>query len=184
MQILTKFLDIFNNIPIFILEVEGFNFNSNILETNVINLAVVISVVVSFVGGGLKSLLQNRKETIIKNLQEADERAKNALYELNEIKKQLEQAQKKAFELKEEGKLLAEKEKLEILAETEKNYIKLEKFKKQNLELQEKKAINQLSKRIVTMALAKVKEKLKNKLNSELHTSLNNYKIAFFTTYK
>lgn len=184
MQILTNFLDIFNNIPIFILEMEGFSLNSNILETNVINLAVVISVVVSFVGGGLKTLLQNRKETIIKNLQEADERAKNALYELNEVKKQLEQAQKKAFELKEEGKLSAEKEKLEILAKAENNYSILEKLKKENLELQEKKAINQLSKRIVTMSLSKVKEKLKNRLNSELHTSLNNYKIAFFTTYK
>jgi F0F1-type ATP synthase membrane subunit b/b' len=50
----------------------GFGFNTNILETNVINLAVVIAVVVSVVGDAVRELLKNRKETIINNLREAD----------------------------------------------------------------------------------------------------------------
>jgi len=40
----------------------GFGFNTNILETNVINLAVVIAVVVSFVGDAVRELLKNRKK--------------------------------------------------------------------------------------------------------------------------
>jgi F0F1-type ATP synthase membrane subunit b/b' len=54
-------------------------FNTNILETNVINLAVVIAVVVSVVGDAVRELLKNRKETIINNLREADNRANEAL---------------------------------------------------------------------------------------------------------
>jgi F-type H+-transporting ATPase subunit b len=57
----------------------GFGFNTNILETNVINLAVVIAVVVSVVGDAVRELLKNRKETIINNLREADNRANEAL---------------------------------------------------------------------------------------------------------
>ena len=52
-----------------------FGFNGNILETNIINLAVVIGIVVSFGGDALRSLLENRKQTILSSLQEADLRA-------------------------------------------------------------------------------------------------------------
>ena len=40
----------------------GFGINTNILETNVINLAVVIAVVVTFVGDAVRELLENRKK--------------------------------------------------------------------------------------------------------------------------
>jgi F-type H+-transporting ATPase subunit b len=72
----------------------GFGFNTNILETNVINLAVVIAVVVSVVGDAVRELLKNRKETIINNLREADNRANEAL-ERDLAKAQLQEAQPK-----------------------------------------------------------------------------------------
>jgi F-type H+-transporting ATPase subunit b len=43
----------------------GFGFNTNILETNVINLAVVIAVVVSVVGDAVRELLKNRKKQLL-----------------------------------------------------------------------------------------------------------------------
>ena len=45
------------------------------LETDVINLAVVIGILVSFGGDALHSLLKNCKQTIFLSLQEADSRA-------------------------------------------------------------------------------------------------------------
>jgi hypothetical protein len=55
----------------------GFGFNTNILETNVINLAVVIAVVV---GRWRRSarIIKNRKETIINNLREADNQQRSS----------------------------------------------------------------------------------------------------------
>ena len=68
---------------------EGFGFNGNILETNIINLAVVIGVVVTFVGDALRSLLDNRKQLIVNSLQQAEQRAKEAQARLEEARTQL-----------------------------------------------------------------------------------------------
>ena len=88
-----------------------FGFNGNILETNVINLAVVIGIVVSFGGDALRSLLENRKQTILNSLQEADQRAQEAKEKLSKAKSQLELAQKKATEIRQQGSITAEQEK-------------------------------------------------------------------------
>ena len=91
----------------------GFGFNTNILETNIINLAVVIAVVISFVGDALRSLLENRKQTVLNNLREADQRATEAQEKLNQAQAQLELSKKKAAEIREQGSNTAEQEKLQ-----------------------------------------------------------------------
>jgi PII-like signaling protein len=58
----------------------GFGFNTNILETNVINLAVVIAVVVSVVGDAVRII--KRIEKNINNLRQAEDRANEALNEI------------------------------------------------------------------------------------------------------
>jgi F-type H+-transporting ATPase subunit b len=90
----------------------GFGFNTNILETNVINLAVVIAVVVSVVETQCE-LLKNRKETIINNLREAD-RANEALEKRDLAKAQLQEAQKRAKEIRNKN-FAAEQEKRYVL---------------------------------------------------------------------
>ena len=57
---------------------EGFGFNTNIFETNVINLAAVLGIVITFVGPNLTALLEDRKKTILNNLEEANQRALDA----------------------------------------------------------------------------------------------------------
>ena len=85
----------------------GFGINTNVFETNIINLAAVVGVVVSFVGGNLTSLLEDRKATIIKNLEEANQRALEAQAKFNQARAQLESAKKKAQEIRAEGVLRA-----------------------------------------------------------------------------
>ena len=81
----------------------GFGINTNVFETNIINLAAVIGVVISFVGSNLTAILEDRKKTIVNNLQEANQRALEAAEKLNLAKTQLESAKKKAKEIREEG---------------------------------------------------------------------------------
>ena len=57
---------------------EGFGINTNLLETNVINLAVVVGVLIYFGGDVLTSLLTNRKETIMKSITDAEVRFQDA----------------------------------------------------------------------------------------------------------
>src|SRR5574339_129315 len=81
----------------------GFGINTNIFETNIINLAAVVGIVVSFVGNNLSALLEDRKKTILSNLEEANRRAIEAQEKLANAKAQLESAKKKAQEIREEG---------------------------------------------------------------------------------
>lgn len=105
-------------------EAEGFGLNTNILETNLINLSVVIGVVVSFVGDALKSLLETRKQTILNNIQEANQRANEAQDRLNQARAQLELAQKKANDIREQGLLNAEREKNQCVRQTEEDILR------------------------------------------------------------
>ena len=98
------------SLPLLFLKLgEGFGFNGNILETNIINLAVVIGIVVSLGGDALRSLLENRKQTILENLKEADQRAQEAAQQLAQAKSQLESAEKKPQILAFKGKKLQSK---------------------------------------------------------------------------
>jgi len=65
---------------------EGIGINTDILDTNIINLTVVIGVLVYVGGDVLSSLLTNRKEMILKTLQDADDRYKEAEQKIADAK--------------------------------------------------------------------------------------------------
>ena len=174
------FLTLFAHIP----SGEGFGFNSNILETNLINLSVVIAVVVSFGGDALRSLLDNRKQTILNNLQEADQKSKEAEDKLNQARMQLELAKKKAIEIREQGVLTAEQEKKQSIRQTQEDILRLEEIKQETIRFQQQKAISQVSQQVVSLALNQVREKLGSNLDSTFHSSVNNFNIVLFTNYK
>lgn len=162
----------------------GFGFNTNILETNIINLAVVIAVVFFFVGDALRSLLENRKQTVLNNLREADLRATEAQEKLNQAQIQLENAKKKAIEIGEQGLTTAEQEKLQTINQAEKDVLRLEELKQETIQLQQQKALSQISQQVVALALTKVREKLTKSLDDTFHSSVNNFNIVLLTNYK
>lgn len=163
---------------------ESFGFNFNIFETNLINLSVVIGVVVSFVGNALRSLLENRKQTIVNNLEEADNKAKEAQEKLTKAKTRLEAAKSKALEIKDQGAITAEQEKKQCISQTEQDALRLEQVKQETIKFQQQKAISQVSQQVIAIALTKVREKLSNQLNPDFHSSVNNKNLALFTKYK
>ena len=173
-------LTLFANLPVG----EGFGFNTNILETNIINLAVVVAVVITFVGDALRSLLENRKQTVLNNLREADQRATEAQEKLNQAQAQLELAKKKATEIREQGLVTAEQEKLQTISQAEKDVLRLEELKNETIELQQQKALSQVSQQVVTLALTKDREKLNKSLDDAFHSSVNNFIIVLLTNYK
>eukprot|EP00850_Spirogloea_muscicola_P023829 SM000392S14718 [mRNA] locus=s392:4847:14461:+ [translate_table: standard] len=77
-----------------------FGLNTNLLETNLINLAVVIGVLVYFGKGVLSTLLDNRKETILSTIQDAEERYQEAAEKLKQARARLHQAKVKADEIR------------------------------------------------------------------------------------
>lgn len=156
----------------------GFGFNTNILETNVINLAVVIAIVVSVVGDAVRELLKNRKETIISNLREADRRASEALEKLTSAQAQLEEAKTKAEEIRNQGIFAAEQEKALCIKQAEEEKTRLIQGKHDTIRLQQQKAIDQISQQIISLAIEQVRVKFQTKANARLHNSVNNFKNA------
>lgn len=163
---------------------EGFGLNTNILETNIINLSVVIAIVISFVGDALRSLLENRKQTVLNNLREADQRAIEAEEKLNQAQIKLDLAQKKAIEIREQGINTAEQEKIQFIRQFEKDFDFLKQLKEQTIKLQQQKVIFQISQQVISLALQKVKSKLSKRLRFTFHSYVNNFNVVRLKNYK
>lgn len=162
---------------------DGFGFNGDILETNVINLAVVLGVVISFVGNNLTALLADRKATILKNLQEANQRAIDAQEKFNEARAQLELAKKKAQEIRSEGVLRATQEINAAVTQHELRLSKLEEFKQETLQFYQQKALKQAYVYVISKIVTRVRERLNKGLDSTYHVVVNNFYVSRFAEY-
>lgn len=106
-----------------------------ILETNVINLTIVIAVLITVAGNALTQSLASRRETILLNLSEADKKANEAQEKLRLAKLDFETAKNKAAELKKQNQEQAENEKKKLLSFTEREIESLKKKKTRNLRI-------------------------------------------------
>jgi F-type H+-transporting ATPase subunit b len=161
-----------------------FGFNTNILETNVLNLAVVLAIVITYVGDALRGLLANRKQTILNNFREADQRASEAQDRLNQARLQLEKAKTKADEISQQAVFTVDQEKKLILSQTQEDIKRLSILQQETLKFEQQKAQNELAQKLVRLALHQVREKLNQRLNSSIHTAVNHFQIVLFTNYK
>lgn len=160
---------------------ESFGFNGNILETNILNLGVVLGVVVSLGGDALRSLLSNRKKTIEKNLEQAEKRALEAKERLAQAQSQLETAQKKALDIKEQGSMTAKKERQDSTKRKNEEIFRLTEKKEETLRVEEQKAVSQVYRQLVNQVMDKVKSKLTDRLDPASHASVINFQIVLLS---
>jgi F-type H+-transporting ATPase subunit b len=161
----------------------GFGINTNIFETNIINLAAVVGIVVSFVGKNLASLLEDRKNTILQNLKEANQRAIEAQEKLSSARAQLEIAKKKAQEIREEGVLRATGEMANVVSQHELRLARLEEFKQETLQFYGQKAFKQAYVYVIAKIMTRVRERLNKGLDSTYHVVVNNFYVSRFTQF-
>lgn len=86
----------------------GFGINLNLIETNLINLIIVIGVLIWFLRGFLGGILQRRREQILAELTDAEERLRSANSALAAAQSELAAAQQKAEQIRADGKLRSE----------------------------------------------------------------------------
>nr|YP_009330305.1 ATP synthase subunit b [Lambia antarctica]ANN39069.1 ATP synthase subunit b [Lambia antarctica] len=170
---MNMFFDVFNL-------TEGFGINTNIFDTNIINLAIVIS----FVGDALKSLLKNREQLIIANIQEAEKREKEAIEKLNSAKNKLINSQQKVKEISDQSFITAQTEKEKYKKQTVEDIERLQKLKQETILFQQQKAIKQISKQVITLALNQVYKKIENRYDGVFQNSVNNFYLALFRNYQ
>jgi F-type H+-transporting ATPase subunit b len=71
---------------------EGFGLNTDIFETGLLNIITLLGILIFTGRDFISSLLEERKTTIVKGVQDAEDRLNEAQKRLDEAKKQLDQA--------------------------------------------------------------------------------------------
>jgi F-type H+-transporting ATPase subunit b len=92
----------FNQIFTLIANEKGISLNLDILETGLLNIVALIAILIYVGRDFLGSLLEERKTTIVKSVQDAEDRLNEAEKRLSEAKKQLSQANLVISEIKNE----------------------------------------------------------------------------------
>jgi len=92
----------FNQIFTLLAHGEGIGLNLDILETGLLNILALVAILIYAGRDFLGSLLEERKTTIVKSLQDAEDRLNEAQKRLNEAKKQMSQAALVISEIKNE----------------------------------------------------------------------------------
>jgi F-type H+-transporting ATPase subunit b len=81
----------------------GFGLNFNLFETNLINLVIVIGVLTWFLRGFLGGMLDRRRQSILADLSDAEERLKTATAAVAKAQQDLQAAQQKAGQIRADG---------------------------------------------------------------------------------
>ena len=92
----------FDQIFTLLAEHEGIGLNTDILETGLINILALLAILIYTGRDFLGSLLEERRTTIVKGVQDAEDRLNEAQKRLSEAEKQLNQANLVISEIKNE----------------------------------------------------------------------------------
>ena len=151
---------------------DGFGLNLNLFETNVINWAVVIFGLYKFLPGFLGKMLQKRREGILLELKDAEDRLQKANAAFEKAKEDLSLAKEKAEKIKSDSlkrseaiRMESEKKAIEEMARIKQSAISDESS-------EASRAISQLRKEAVELAIKKALDSLPNKLDQATQENL------------
>jgi F-type H+-transporting ATPase subunit b len=144
----------------------GFGLNLNPFETNIINLAIVIAGLVWFLRGFLGGILERRRNAILADLKDAEERLAKASEALASIQKDLADAQVRSETIRKDGKARAEALRAESEQRTVAEMARLKQESVSDLDAEAVRVSNQLRREAARLAIEKALSSLSNKLDA------------------
>nr|YP_009996513.1 ATPase subunit I [Oberonioides microtatantha]QNQ65990.1 ATPase subunit I [Oberonioides microtatantha] len=148
----------------------SFEFNTNILATNPINLSVVLGVLIFFGKGVLNDLLDKRKQRILSTIRNSEELRRGAIEQLKIARVRLRKVEIEADEYRTNGYSEIEREKVNLINATCNSLERLENYKNETLFFEKQRVINQVRQQVLQQALQRALGTLNScLLNSELH---------------
>ncbi len=150
----------------------GFGLNFDILESNLINLLIVISVVVYFGRNFLGKILGDRRSAIETAIQEAEQRKQTAAAALAEQQQKLAQAQAEAAKIRSDAEVAAQAAREAILAKAEQDVQRMREAAAQELNSEQERIITELRQRVASLAIQRVEAELPNRMNDDLQHRL------------
>jgi len=154
------------SLPILMASHGGFGLNLNPFETNIVNLAIVIAGLVWFLRGFLGGILERRRNAILADLKDAEERLAQASEALASIQKDLADAQVRAESIRKDGKARSEALRAESEQRTVAEMARLKQESVSDLDAEAVRVSNQLRREAARLSIEKALSSLSNKLDA------------------
>ncbi len=159
-------------------EETGFGLNFNILDTNLINLAIVLGVVVYLARNFLGKTLSERRSQIEIAIKNAEKRKQEASAALANQQQKLAQAKTEAARIKTEAEASAKAASAEIMAQSVQDIERLKASAAQDLNSQQERVMTELRQRVAALAMEKVEARLNSGLSDDTQKQLVDRSIA------
>jgi len=159
-------------------EHSGIGLNTNIFETNLINLAIIITVLFVFGRKVLGNTLKTRRENIETAIKSAEERAANAAKQLKVAEEKLTQAQVEANRIKADAETNAKAAGEAILVQAAADVEKMQAAGAADLNADLERVISQLRQKVVAQALQKAEAELKSGIAEDAQIRIIDRSIA------
>ncbi len=145
------------NLILFAAEDSGFGLNSNILETNLINILIILAALVYFGKGFIGKILSQRLENIETAIKDAESRKLLAVEQLADSQQKLTKIQAECDRLKIQAEVDAKTASNAILATIAGDIERLKVSAAQELSTEQEQVIKQLRHQVVQKSLLQVK---------------------------
>lgn len=156
----------------------GFGFNFDILDTNLINLAIIIGGLLFFGRKFVGKTLSQRREQIETAILSAERRQKEAAAALAQQQQKLAQAQTEAERIRKSAEESAKVATENIMAQATQDIERLKETANQDLNSERERAIAAVRSRVVAMALQKVESQLQSGVDDAAQQQLIDRSIA------
>jgi F-type H+-transporting ATPase subunit b len=144
----------------------GFGFNTNLIETNVLNLRVVVRIVVKVVGDAVKNILDERRQIILSTLQEADKKERKIQQQLREAKKALETAQITAQEIRSQSNEAVQQENYTIKKKLDEDLKRFQESSSKTIKLERQQIIEFITQQVAVLAVRNAEYRLSTVLKN------------------
>ncbi len=150
----------------------GIQLNSNFLESNLINILLLLMGLIYVLRKFLGSMLVDRSSKVLFAINESEERLQQANLRLGEAEKQLAQTQIIIEQIINEAEVTAKKVRESILEQGKLDIEKLTNSSKVSVKFAENQVRLQIQHQITALAIKKVTVDLKSQMNSTMQSKL------------
>ena len=156
----------------------GFGLNLDFLETNLLNIAMLLGLVVFFGRKVLGDILGERRSKIAEAIQEAEERQKKVSAALAVQQKKLAESKAEAEKILQTAQARSQVVQAEIAAQSVKDIERMRESAAKDLTSEQERVMSELKQRLVGMAIANVESRLKSGLDNSAQHELVERNLA------
>ena len=159
-------------------EESGFGLNFDIIETNLINLTILIALLIYFGKSFLGQIMADRQQAIQSAIQDAEKRHREATLALSKQKENLSQAQSMAAQIKADAEQAAKTASEQILAQAARDVKRMQDEAARDLSSQRERVLSELRQRVSALAISRVEDQLRSQMDESLQQRLIDQSIA------